>query len=1111
MTSQDAAATTPVSQDPLQDGFVKAIQDLQDELKTLAIKIATAGKKPASEVVDPWIKELKVKKNRMKELQELNDDMDGGSVTPATVASVSSRGQGSFLVPAGLPLFQWEGMVVDNTRTVYADMYACVLRFEDNLQSHGLDFDVHWSRLLPCCLGPDLREWLNEYVKLTVGESLTWEVVKAAMVLCFGVPKEQLHLPRVRELFLNVVKLPSESVDAFLERFKKLQVKAEVYDNYVVCTVMFDAFPISFRNIVTVSMTQVEESKFFDPEYMVNILRRIAQSVSTVDGTLIPNGLQNRKRVLSPVESNMSGSFEAKKSRWAAGQGGVGRQGSNGHQGNNGSKDSGTFARSQTTGKRCYRCGSMDWSRQHVCADTAVKGDSGRVLRMLTSVNNAVNVAVLSAASGNRNNKSGGGQGVSPDESQDRGSQGCSGGGDVEPMDGVVSDVQGDEELDDLEGRAATLLIQDNVEAMHAMNAQECKFDVKFSAAPAMSSNSICVPLVVQNVLCFGLVDSGATFSCVTKEFFTYLGGPPSLATYKSASGVVQLGHIDSFISRFGSVDLKLFYNKYAITHNFEVFDFYSSEKVYILLGMDIILSKIGIGLTGLVSQHFTQVGPKVPDPIDPDSVRPNDDPFGTPEERFPFEKMLKELLDLNSKIDMKNTSCNLPDSEIKLTTKPGCVAWRAQYPLPEAYRDAVAAQIATWLDEGVICRSKSHTEYNSSLLCVKKKNSEDEYSFEKPRVVCDVRKLNYSILVVDDRQQLPLISSIHERIGNKTIHTCLDIHVCFTSFSIASADTHKISFTCPFTNIQYSHLKAAYGIKHVGSVVTRTLQTLITDLNRSNALSSDGNWSAICYVHDFVLSTVGSLQDHFELVSEVIKRLTNANLMLNPEKVVFAQQSIHLLGWSVVKGALIPDPRKVANVAAWGPIKTGKQLASFLGLLSFFRSSIPCYSRLTRDLDLLKCYKDLSEVWTPSHDAAVQNLKDALCMAPVISTVRSDVRLQVATDASLSGIGGILYQIVDNEIKYIGLVSRKLSVSERNYSTTKRELLAVVYTFKRFHRWLYMRPFTLHIDHKSLIYLNVQDTPNSIMLNWYELIFSYTFEVVHIPGIFNQIPDALS
>ncbi|CEP11599.1 hypothetical protein [Parasitella parasitica] len=325
----------------------------------------------------------------------------------------------------------------------------------------------------------------------------------------------------------------------------------------------------------------------------------------------------------------------------------------------------------------------------------------------------------------------------------------------------------------------------------------------------------------------------------------------------------------------------------------------------------------------------------------------------------------------------MKNTCCNLPGSTIKLTTKPGCVAYRAQYPLPEAYREAVAAQIKTWLDEGVICRAKSHVEYNSPLLCVKKKNNDGEYTFEKPRVVCDVRQLN-SILVVDDKQQLPLISSIHERIGDKTIHSCLDIHACFTSYGILPSDSHKFSFTCPFTNIQYSHLKSAYGIRHVGAVVTRTLQNLIADLNQTNPFSDDGNYTAVCYVDDVVLSSRGSLADHCELVSEVIRRLTKANLVLNPDKVVFAQQSIHLLGWSVVKGKLVPDPRKVANVAAWGSITTGKQLASFLGLLSFFRSSIPCYSRLTRDLDSLKCFKDLAPVWTKSHDDAIRNLKAA-------------------------------------------------------------------------------------------------------------------------------------
>jgi len=171
--------------------------------------------------------------------------------------------------------------------------------------------------------------------------------------------------------------------------------------------------------------------------------------------------------------------------------------------------------------------------------------------------------------------------------------------------------------------------------------------------------------------------------------------------------------------------------------------------------------------------------------------------------------KLLNVLLVENSQIDMKNTRCNLPDSTIQLDTKPGCVAWRAQYPLPEAYRDAVNKQIQVWLDEGVIERSASHTRFNHPLLVVKKKDANGNYDMSKPRVVLDVRKLN-SILEVDDKQQLPLISTIHQNIGTKMIHTCLDIHACFTSFGLEPKDAHKVSFTSPFCNTQYPFKKAA-------------------------------------------------------------------------------------------------------------------------------------------------------------------------------------------------------------------------------------------------------------------------------------------------------------
>lgn len=56
-----------------------------------------------------------------------------------------------------------------------------------------------------------------------------------------------------------------------------------------------------------------------------------------------------------------------------------------------------------------------------------------------------------------------------------------------------------------------------------------------------------------------------------------------------------------------------------------------------------------------------------------------------------------------------------------------------------------------------------------------------------------------------------------------------------------------------------------------------------------------------------------------------------------------------------MISGKLMPDGRKLTNIAQWPAIKIGRQLASFLDLMSYFRASIPCYSRLTQDLDTLK------------------------------------------------------------------------------------------------------------------------------------------------------------
>ena len=129
-----------------------------------------------------------------------------------------------------------------------------------------------------------------------------------------------------------------------------------------------------------------------------------------------------------------------------------------------------------------------------------------------------------------------------------------------------------------------------------------------------------------------------------------------------------------------------------------------------------------------------------------------------------------------------------------------------------------------------------------------------------------------------------------------------------------------------------------------------------------------------------------------------------------------------------------------------------------------------------------------------------------------------------VATDASNFGIAAVLFQEYKHHnangdtlegttstFKYIGFMARSLTVSERNYSTTKRELLSIVFALKKFHKFLWGNHFTVYTDHKALTYLHTQKYTNPMMNNWFDTILDYNFDVIHLKGIDNVLPDHLS
>jgi len=92
-----------------------------------------------------------------------------------------------------------------------------------------------------------------------------------------------------------------------------------------------------------------------------------------------------------------------------------------------------------------------------------------------------------------------------------------------------------------------------------------------------------------------------------------------------------------------------------------------------------------------------------------------------------------------------------------------------------------------------------------------------------------------------------------------------------------------------------------------------------------------------------------------------------------------------------------------------------------------------------------------------------------------------------------------------------VAYYSKVLSAPEKNYCTTRRELLAVVKVVKHFRPYLYGRTFRLRTDHASLIWLCRRAEPSSQVARWPEILAEFSYRIEHRPGKKHGNADRLS
>ena len=372
---------------------------------------------------------------------------------------------------------------------------------------------------------------------------------------------------------------------------------------------------------------------------------------------------------------------------------------------------------------------------------------------------------------------------------------------------------------------------------------------------------------------------------------------------------------------------------------------------------------------------------------------------------------------------------------------------------LPLRKKVIAEASIAEQLKLGVIVPSNS--PWSSPVQMVTKKDG-------TIRFCIDYRKLNG--LTKKNLYPLPRIDETLDSLGGNNWFCTLDLQSGYWQVGMKEEDKEKTAFSSHMGLFQYNVMP--FGLCNAPATFEAMMETLLSDML----------WKKCLVYLDDVIVFGKTFDDCLANLEEVMGRIQSNGLKLKPKKCNLFRKSINYLGRVISTSGIKADPKKLDSVANWDKPANPKEIRSFLGFCSYYRDFIPGFTRVSQPLQRLQHWtpgrKKETFPWGEEQDQSFDEIKSLFRETPVLRYPTSMGHFILDTDASNDSIGAALSQIQDGIEVPIAFASNSMNKAQRNYCTTKRELLAVVVYTKKFRHFLWGGDFTLRTDHSALKWL---------------------------------------
>ena len=444
---------------------------------------------------------------------------------------------------------------------------------------------------------------------------------------------------------------------------------------------------------------------------------------------------------------------------------------------------------------------------------------------------------------------------------------------------------------------------------------------------------------------------------------------------------------------------------------------------------------------------------------------------------------------------------------EMKVNLRPDArPVYTRPYRINPKLQTRVDEILQNYVDQKVI--EPAQSEFNSPLVVVyKQQNRSHKHQHQKKdkiRIVLDLREVNKQVLA--DIRSVPNVQDLLDKIllsydknEQPNFFTSLDLTNMYYQLPLHPDSRDLTAFS--WKQSQWRFCRVPQGLKISAGHANKVMAKVLEELRNENVLA---------YMDDLMIHS-RTFEEHLQTIDKVLKALSKHKLLLAPQKCQFACSKINFLGFEFTSKGYSPAQKHIKALQSYPAPKTIKEVRNFLGLINFFKAFIPQRPQLCQPLNALTKKNAVFE-WTNECQESFDKLKAILCAKPTLHLPRFTQQFHLFTDASLTGIAGVLTQQDDKgNFQPVAYCGRSLTPAEKNYSISRLELLAMVYSIQYFKVYLLASRFHVYTDHSALksIFKCKRMTPQ--LARYTLFLQGFDFEIHYKPGLLNAAPDAIS